>query len=193
MRLERDALRWWREPCRWGRKVSTCMIRAGTAVVALLVLFSGLTAGYMAGARGDDPALASEQEQADERVVAAFYDVLGSLTQPGAEERLAKSLSPDFIEQRLDIQQTLEREAFVRAVIQEARTFPERRLVPTRVGSDRGWVVVMVQTVDAAPGRFGSIPMPESTVFQKELLHAQDGKVTGRVVLEGTGSLLRSL
>ena len=95
----------------------------------------------------------SELKQANERTVASFYEALGALDQTSGQERLAELLAPDFTEQRLDIQQTMSREAFLRAALQEARTFPDRKLVPTSIAGDRGWAVVMVQTVDAGPGK----------------------------------------
>ncbi len=169
------------------------MKRLGATLIGILALCATLAVGYLAGGRPLSHGTAVGRDLADERTAAAFYAALGGLEEPSAQERLAALLAPDFTEQRIDIQQTLGREAFLRAVAQEARTFPDRSLVPIHIGSDSGWVVATVQTVDAAPGTFGSIPLPASALVRTELLQVEDGKIAGRVVQEGTGSLLRSL
>ena len=95
---------------------------------------------------------ARAQIEADERTVATFYQTLGELKHGWAQDRLANLLAPDFTAQRPDIQQTANREAFLLAAIQESRTFPNRRLVPAGISGNRGWLLMMVQTVDTSPG-----------------------------------------
>jgi hypothetical protein len=169
------------------------MKRTAATLIGILALCSTLAVGYLAGGRPLSHGAAVGQDLADERTAAAFYQALEGLEEPAAQERLAALLAPDFTDQRIDIQQTLGREAFLQAVAQEARTFPERALVPIRIGSDSGWVVATVQTVDATPGSFGSISLPPSAIVRTELLHVEHGRMTSRVVLKGSGSLLRSL
>jgi hypothetical protein len=167
------------------------MVRSGALVVAMLVLFSGLAAGYLAGTRVNGDA-EFEQWEAQKRTAANFYGALSTLDQDSPKELLGNLLAPEFTDQRLDVQQTLGRADFLRVAVQEARTFPHRQLVPVSMSSDRGWVVVLVKTVDSVPGQFGGIPLPASERSRQELLHVQDGQISGRVVMEETGSMLRS-
>lgn len=148
--------------------------------------------GYLAGTRTIGDA-GFDRWEAQKRTAVAFYEALGAFDQSANQEQLAELLASEFIDQRLDIQQTLGRTDFMRAAAQEARTFPQRQLVPVSMSSDGGWVVVLVKTVDAAPGRFGGIPLPASEQSRRELLHVQDGRIVGRVVMEESGSMLRSL
>lgn len=166
--------------------------RFGALTVAICVLVGGVSVGYLMGtqAAGDT---GSQRWEAQTRTASRFYEELGSLGQYPTDAPLADLLSPEFTDQRLAIQQTFDRTDFMRAAIQEARAFPQRQFVPVRMTSDRGWVLVLVNVIDVAPGQFGGVSWLPSERLQRELLSVQDDRIAGRIVLEGAGSVLRSL
>ncbi|MEZ4530011.1 MAG: hypothetical protein R2855_03185 [Thermomicrobiales bacterium] len=167
------------------------MVRLGALVIVVLVLLVGLAGGYLAGMQSSDDT--GPRWEAQQRTAERFYEALDALGQDPSDDRLGTLLAPEFTDQRLDIERTLTRADFMRAAVEEARTFPHRQFTPIRMTSDRGWVLAVVQVVDAEPGEFGAIPLPPVERLQRELLYLRDEWIVGRIVLEDAGTTLRSL
>lgn len=169
------------------------MFRVLATITVVLVVLAGVTIGYVVGTQSIQGGGPTPDRAGVEHAAYAFYATLGQLGNTDAENRLDAMLAPEFTEQRLDLPQTLDREQFMRAAVQEQRTFPGRRLMPVRIGVDDVWAMVVLQTVDVAPGRFAAIEIPASSLYRREMLEVIDGRIATRIVLEGPGSSFRSL
>ena len=89
-------------------------------------------------------------------------------------------LAPDFTERRLELQQTLDRETFLRTVAQEWETTPGRQLDPIALESDGEWVMAVLQTSESSPATFAAIDLPASSRIRREMLRIVDGQIAER-------------
>lgn len=169
------------------------MSRALIVLTAIVIVLSGVVMGYVAGSRTIARHRVAAHRPGIERSANAFYELLDALGNDGSEGDLAAMLAPDFTERRLELQQTLDREAFLHAVTQEWTTTPKRQLVPIALESDGEWVMAVLQMTESSPPTFAAIALPKSSRILREMLRVVDGKIAERIVLEGQEIALRSL
>ena len=169
------------------------MSRALIVLAAIVIVFSGVAVGYLAGSQTVFSDRSTPVRSDVERSASAFYERLGALGDDGGTDDLAAMLAPDFSERRLELQQTLDRQTFLRTVAQEWATTPGRQLVPISLASDGEWVMAVLQPAESSPGTFVAIALPESSRVRREMLRVVDGQVAERIVLEGQEIGLRSL
>jgi hypothetical protein len=169
------------------------MSRALIVLAAIVIVLSGVVVGYLAGSQTVFPGRSSPVRPDVERSASAFYARLGTLGDDGAVDDLIAMLAPDFTERQVEVQQTLDRESFLRAVEQEWATAPGRQLAPISLTSDGEWVMAVLQPAESSPGTFAAIALPASSRIRREMLHVVDGQIAERIVLEGQEIGLRSL
>lgn len=169
------------------------MSRALILLAAIVIVFSGVAVGYLAGSRTGFSDRSTPVRPDAERSATAFYARLGTLGDDGGMDDLAAMLAPDFSERRLELQQTLDRASFLRTVEQEWATTPGRQLVPVALESDGDWVMAVLQPAESSPGTFAAIDLPASSRVRREMLRVIDGQIAERIVLEGQEIELRSL
>lgn len=161
-------------------------ILAGLAII--IVVLGGGVVGFLSGAQS----ISRDQDHFDriasQRSAQAFYSTLNQLDNTGGLDRLALLLAPSFLERRVDLQQTLDRQEFLNAIAMEHRTFPGRKLIPVRTSSDGAWVMVLLQMADDGPGTFAGVPLPTQSLIRREMLNIVDGKIVERIVLAGEDS-----
>ena len=169
------------------------MSRALIVLAAFVIVLSGVAVGYVAGYRSIERHQPASRLPDVERSASAFYEQLGALGDDGRVDDLAAMLKSDFRERRLELQQTLDRQSFLRTVEQEWATAPGRQLIPISLASDGEWVMAVLQPDESSPGSFVAIALPESSRIRREMLRVVDGQIAERIVLEGQEIGLRSL
>jgi hypothetical protein len=169
------------------------MSRALIVLATIVIVCSGVAVGYLAGRQTVFSDRSTPVRTDVERAATAFYARLGALGDDGGMDDLAAMLAPDFTERQLELQQTLDREAFLKTVAQEWATTPGRQIVPVTLESDGDWVMAVLQPAESGPGTFAAIDLPASSGIRREMLRVADGQIAERIVLEGQEMELRSL
>lgn len=161
------------------------MYRLMAIVAVLLTVLGGSAIGFLAGAQST-----AQKGGAHERMdllesARSFYMALNALDPDAGSDDLAQLLSPDFVEKRIELLQTLDRAAFLRAASAERRFSPHLQFVPEQLGSDGAWVMAVVRMTGTESGEIVGIEIAAPTALRREMLNIVDGRIRERIVLEG--------